>query len=526
MQTNALVQIPGFTVIGLHNNPDHWQVHLTSHYTSSQCPTCHTSSSSIHSHYCRSITDLPIAGKPVLLELLVRRFRCRSPNCAQRIFCERLTDPSTHSRRTQRQAEALASLAVELGGRAAARVASSLNLMAGRTTVLNVLRSKPIPAVGQPRLIGVDDFAFKRGHTYGTVIVNLETHKPIDLLPDRQASTLTTWLKAHPSVKLVTRDRSREYAQAITEGAPKAQQVVDRWHLLKNLREMLQRVVDANRPVIVEIVAQARQPVTLPRSSSETIARDAARARRQQRHEQVRKVFAQVGTINGTAKKLGISRWLVRESLKAGTPTHRQFNKRIPSILDSFETHLFSRWLQGCRSARILWLELRAKGFSGSLKCVERWVRKQRLAAEAAPKQATVKRPDQGFNVRALSFLLIREGSDLNEEESVLVNKLERGCADLAVTRGLVLRFARGLRERKPDVLEVWLVEAKASKIKVLQDFVVGIERELSAIKAAFSLAWSNGPVEGMVNKIKFIKRQMFGRASFELLRRRVLLAA
>ena len=398
--------------------------------------------------------------------------------------------------------------------------------MAGRTTVLNVLRSKPIPAVGQPRLIGVDDFAFKRGHTYGTVIVNLETHKPIDLLPDRQASTLTTWLKAHPSVKLVTRDRSREYAQAITEGAPKAQQVVDRWHLLKNLREMLQRVVDANRPVIVEIVAQARQPVTLPRSSSETIARDAARARRQQRHEQVRKVFAQVGTINGTAKKLGISRWLVRESLKAGTPTHRQFNKRIPSILDSFETHLFSRWLQGCRSARILWLELRAKGFSGSLKCVERWVRKQRLAAEAAPKQATVKRPDQGFNVRALSFLLIREGSDLNEEESVLVNKLERGCADLAVTRGLVLRFARGLRERKPDVLEVWLVEAKASKIKVLQDFVVGLERELSAIKAAFSLAWSNGPVEGMVNKIKFIKRQMFGRASFELLRRRVLLAA
>ena len=178
---------------------------------------------------------------------------------------------------------------------------------------------------------------------------------------------------------------------------------------------MLQRVVDANRLVIVEIVAQARQAVKLPRSNSETIARDTAQARRQERLTQARKVFAQVGTINGTAKKLGISRWLVRESLKAGTPTHRQFNKRIPSILDLFETHLFLRWSEGCQSAKTLWLELRAKGFSGSPKCVERWVRRQRLAAEAVPKQTKVKRPEQGFNVRALSFLLIREDSDLNE---------------------------------------------------------------------------------------------------------------
>jgi transposase len=295
MDTSMLIQVPSFTINGLHNESDHWHVFLTSIHKSSQCPTCDQASSSIHSHYHRTVTDLPIAEKPVLLQLSVRRFRCQTPTCPQRIFCERLIDPIVHARRTKRQVNTLASMAVELGGRAAARLGSRLKLLRGRTTVLNALKAMPLPIVNKPRIIGVDDFAFKRGHTkapcrapvHGTVIVNLETHKPIDLLPDRQASTLITWLNAHPSVKIVTRDRAKEYVQAITQGAPRAKQIVDRWHLLKNLREMLQRVVDANRKMITQIVNQARQPFKLPRSGSETAARDASRAHRQSQYESI-----------------------------------------------------------------------------------------------------------------------------------------------------------------------------------------------------------------------------------------------
>jgi transposase len=241
MDTSMLIQVSGFIINGLHNESDHWHIHLTSTHKCSQCPSCHQNSSSVHSHYHRTISDLPIAEKPVLLELSVRRFRCQTQTCPQRIFCERLSDPIVHARRTKRQGNTLASMAVELGGRAAARLGSRLKLLGGRTTVLNALKAMPLPVVNKPRIIGVDDFAFKRGHTkapcrapvHGTVIVNLETHKPIDLLPDRQANTLITWLKSHPSVKIVTRDRAKEYVQAITQGAPRAKQIVDRFLLIR-----------------------------------------------------------------------------------------------------------------------------------------------------------------------------------------------------------------------------------------------------------------------------------------------------
>ena len=286
------------------------------------------------------------------------------------------------------------------------------------------------------------------------------------------------------------------------------------------------------------ILQGARSAVKLPRSNKENQARDAARERRRIRHERVRAAFGEVGTISGTAKreqpvrcclvskkKLGVSHWLVRQSVKPGDPPHRQFNKRMNSKLDPFESHLFARFIEDCRSANTLWLEVKEQGFAGAQKSVERWLRRQRLAAKAAPGRKAVKRPDQASGARNLSWLLLREGADLSSEEREVIAGLERGCPAVIRARGLALRFAKGLRDRQPKMLVPWLLEAQASGIGALKEFAVGLERELSAIKAAFALEWSNGPVEGVVNKIKLIKRQMFGRASFDLLRRRVLLA-
>ena len=250
MPTDALISLPGFTLLNARLENNHWRASLTSTASCCWCPACGSKSSSVHSRYTRTVADLPVSGNAVTLELHVRRFRCRDPSCPKRIFCERFDDPRRYAQRTERQCAALSGLGIELGGRAGTRASSKLGIVAGRTTVLNAIRSAPMPDPGRLKVIGVDDFAFKRGRSYGTVIVNLETHRTVELLPDRKPSTLATWLNAHEGVKIVTRDRSKEYAQGISEGAPRAQQVVDRWHLLKNLRETLQRVVDADRKVV------------------------------------------------------------------------------------------------------------------------------------------------------------------------------------------------------------------------------------------------------------------------------------
>lgn len=359
---------------------------------------------------------------------------------------------------------------------------------------------------------------------YGTVIVDLETHRPIDLLPDRKVGTVAGWLKDHPSVEVVARDRSKEYAQAIAAGAPNAIQVVDRWHLLKNLRQTLERVLDSHRKVITEIAKGAGGTVRLPRSRKENEAMEAARQRRHALYARVLEAFSSSGTIQGTAKKLGVSRHLVRQAIKLGDKPERALRKRQFVPLDAFEPVLLERWAAGCREHRALLLELRALGFEGHPATVERWTQRQRLAEETGP--TSPGRPGTGFSTRELVWLLLREDEKLGDAERRRLEALERGLPALREARALALRFAGAMRERKPEDYDAWLVDARSSLLSAVREFVVGLEREAKAVRAAFGLEWSNGPVEGAVNKIKVVKREMYGRASFEFLRRRVLLAA
>src|SRR5215207_9649017 len=230
--------LPGFMIDAVHTIDGKLLVEATAVRFTVACPDCHQLSARIHSWYMRTPRDLPVSDHLVQLHLHVRRFFCDTPSCARRTFAERLPELLPfRAQRTQRFSRSLEVLGFALGGRAAARTAAKLGLRTSRNTLLRCVQHAQLPARPTPRVLGVDDVAFRKGHSYGTILVDLEQHRPVDLLPDRDADLLITWLQAHPGVEIVSRDRSTEFRRAITSGAPDALQVADRWHLLVNLRE-------------------------------------------------------------------------------------------------------------------------------------------------------------------------------------------------------------------------------------------------------------------------------------------------
>lgn len=237
------------------------------------CPACGHLAHRIHSDYVRTLADLPWPELPVRIRLRVRRFFCDQLTCPRTTFTEQLHAlASPYARRTQRLAAAQCEVALALGGAAGARLAAKQHMPTSRQTLLRLPRQMPLPPAA-PRVVGLDDWAKRKGHTYGTIVVDLETHDPIDLLDDRSAETVETWLRAHPTVEVVGRDRSETYASGATAGAPDAVQVADRWHILKNLheaieQELAQRRVQVARGAPVDLPATEAAPVTsVPRTS-------------------------------------------------------------------------------------------------------------------------------------------------------------------------------------------------------------------------------------------------------------------
>lgn len=365
-------------------------------------------------------------------------------------------------------------------------------------TLLRRAKKKAL-ALPTPRVLGVDDFAFRRGHTYGTILINLETHQPVDLLEDRSAETFAEWLRQHPGVEFISRDRSKEYLRGATDGAPQAQQVIDRWHLLKNLREALERFLSHTEipEETSEDIGAAISP-RQKRTSGERARSEGSRSKRLALYHQVVALSKQGGTIQGIARRLQISRQTVRKFVQAPSFPQWQKASRTKSGLDPYRPYLQARWLAGCRTTNQLWKELQERGFTGSWMMVYRWVQLQQDegVGPADKSQQNKKATANTIAPRHLAWLFLNDPEQLEKREQRTLSLLRRNkTIDHAYE--LTQQFVMMVKERNAKPIDTWLLDCQVSEVSDLVTFAQGLEKEGSALHAALTLPYSNGPVEG-----------------------------
>ena len=487
------------------------------------CPACGTCARKVHSRYKRRLGDLPWDGVPVVIQLETRRFFCVEPGCRRRVFTEPV--PGTvarYGRRSCRSSEALRWLTLALGGRAGARLAERLGLLASRSTLLRELHHrKPAPLVQAPRVLGIDDWAWRKGHRYGTILCDLETRQVVDLLPDRDANTVAAWLQQHPGTEIISRDRGGIYAEAARRGAPQAVQVADRWHLLRNLSEALCRAIAPHHRLFSQAAKAIRpeEPAPDPApvaawSQRELLVQQVNRQRRYERWEQVRELFLKTGAPDQElARQLGLDHRTVKKFRTA--VVYPEAKPRVrESIVDDHASYLDRRLKEGCHSSTRLWRELRELGFCGQVNSVRYWLRQRRSYRTRAA--SPPKRPVLRTSPRQVVWLILKAAPSAKD----MLEEVYRKSPEIGRLAELATSFFRIFRDRSLEALRAWLQAARGT---ALAGFAASLERDIDAVREALRLPWSQGHVEGQVHRLKLIKRQMYGRADFDLLRLRVL---
>jgi len=558
VRLSALISdLAGFRLLGLVLEDDSLTLVVAATRPTADCPLCRRRSARVQSDYDRTLVDLPVGDRPVRLRLRVRRFRCLTRACPRRIFAERfprLTAP--YARRTHAQRRALEDYGFAAGGAGGARLAGRRGVSGSRPTILRLLHALPAPAVATPRVLGVDDWARKRGQVYGTILLDLEEHRVVDLLEDRTAATFAAWLTAHPGVQVIARDRAGAYADGARQGAPDAIQVADRFHLLKNVGEALERVLGRKRALLKEAAAAVNRATTPPPlrvgpdadpspspanrrtrpSPGEEEAKARHRAQRRERYEAVVALHAQGFNASRIAREVGIGRKTVRRFLRAGSFPERAPAPPHPSILDPYEPFLRERWAAGCHNSLQLWREAKARGFTGAASLLRRFVARWRPepgrrgppARRTSPEGATLTppAPTPTLSPRQARWLLLRPEADLRPDERLYRERVLQADPEIRTARALAEDFGTLVRERQRDRLEPWLTRAEQSDVGEFREFARMMRRDQAAVEAGLIYEWSSGQVEGQITRLKCLRRQMYGQGSFPLLRTRLLQAA
>jgi transposase len=476
------------------------------------CPGCRTITERIHSRYHRRVADLPLAGRPVRLVVVARRFRCVADLCDRRIFTERFEDGvlAPWARRTSRLDYVVHHLGLALGGRPAASFARRLMLPVSNDTLLRVVRRRGCPAFTPPTVIGIDDWAWRRNQRYGTIICDLERRRPISLLPDREPATAQAWLAEQPQITIVARDRGGGYTLAAAKALPQATQVADRWHLMENASHaFLDAVRKSMRQVRAAIGAGTINPDLL--TAAERIQYEGY-LRREDANAAILKQAETGASIKEVVRLTGHSRGLVRRVLRG----QRSDVFRVrESSLEHHLPWLDVQWAAGHHNGADLWRRLKVLGFRGSVRVVSEWATRRRRAEKAETKSL-----HRIPSARTIARLMTTGRDTLSKSETVTIAAIEDGVPLLVEAREVVAAFHTMIRKKAHADLDPWLERARAS---LVASFANGVTRDQAAVSAAVTSPWSNGQTEGQITKLKLVKRQMYGRAKLDLLQARLI---
>jgi transposase len=546
MASPPLVPDPScLRLLGLEADAQTITIRVATTAAEAACPLCRHPSTKMHSRYLRRVADLPWVGWSVQLRLYTRRFFCDNPVCSRAIFTERLPSVvAPYSRKTVRLLALLTSIGFALGGEAGKRLSQQAGLCVSADMLLLYIRAVASPQVPTPRVLGVDEWSFRRGQQFGTILVDLERRKLVDLLPDREAVTFATWLKAHPGVEVVSRDRGGTFAEGARQGAPEAQQVADRFHLLTNLSERLEGFFLHKRSALKAAVAdpaeqqaqaEARPPPRLF-TKGVTQRQEEVSLRRHQRcvelYHRVHDLREKRVELAEIAHQLGIARRTVYYYLHMDQPPERKQPRpsrgRTP-LVTPYKPYLLQRWAEGCRNAAILFQEIQALGYTASYSNVERFLAQFRTKVHKFKQEPPSTQPfrlsEQRRPLTALQAARAMTRAP-QEQSEWLRGYLERLCqADTAIaqTSQLAQAFGEMVRQRQGERLDTWIAQVLEQGVPELQAFAKGLQKDYEAVKAGLTLEWSQGQVEGHIHRLKLLKRQMYGRASFPTLRQRVL---
>lgn len=506
------------------------------------CPRCGELSRRQHSRYERHPLDLPWRGRIVRMRVHSRRWFCDTPTCPQKIFAERFDGAlARYARRTDGTTELLTTFALQAGGEGGARLARKAAVPTSPDTLLRILHSL-VDAETQrgPRVLGVDDVALRRKQRrYGTLLIDLETHRPIDLLDDRTADVFANWLRHHPGVEIIVRDRAGAYAEGGKQGAPEAIQVADRFHLSANAGAAMDEVLRSRRRHVEYVVVaepagnggpMPTTPVPPPSQTQQELT--VRRTRRSARWDEVRARRAAGYSIQRIAREMGMHRRTVRRYLATPeVPRNRPPDQPRPRGLSSptlqpFVLYLEGRWQAGCTNVAQLKREVDAQGYHGSysllMQALSTW-RDPRPPPDPASRRRRGRPRVKRVNVR---WLCLRPPEQLEPHECIALHDILNDDERLAAGYELLQRFRRLINRHSVRDLIQWLADAAESGLRPFASLAHGIQADYAAVVNGLTLPWSTGPVEGTVTRVKLLKRQGYGRASTRLLRRRVISAA
>lgn len=467
------------------------------------CPGCGALTQRVHGYHERVLADVPVDARRVVVRVRVRRLVCPTRGCRQ-TFREQLPGLlERYQRRTSRLAAQVGAVVTELAGRAGARLLSALAMAIGRHTALRALLRLPVPERPVPRVLGVDDFALRRRHRYATILIDVETHQRVDVLPDRKADTLETWLRKHPGVEIVCRDSSGAYAEAIRRALPDAIQVADRWHIWHNLAEAVLKETAAHSTCW----AKAGPP---PKEGTRAVTtRD--------RWTQIHALLDNGVGLLECARRLNLALNTIKRYARIDQPERLvRAPQYRPTLVDPYRDHLRHRREQD-PAVPILQLlaEIKELGYTGSQNLLYRYITQGRVEAD---------RP--AISPRRLSRYLLTRPDRLTENQRELLDVLTAACPQMTALAGLIDSFATLLTPAAGNAerLSTWIADTRAEDLPHLHAYTRGLDQDRTAINAALTHTWHNGTTEGVNTKTKLLKRQMYGRADFDLLRHRILL--